>query len=129
MYPGSFFWNRVSDKWLKSRTASLLFAISTVVILAMTAIWFDYVHLSEDVFIQNLFLAVAGVLSVASIVFLWGGMWSYWLKCDDSKRILRKITFVFLLLGFWYGAIVYYLVVYLPAVRREIHISTARGIL
>jgi hypothetical protein len=128
MFPGSFFWKRISEDWLQSRTASVLFALSAGMIVGMTGVWFGYVHVSETAPIQNIFLGVAGALSALSIFFLWGGMWSFWLRCDTSRRTVRRLTFLLLAIGIWYGAILYYLLIYLPGIRKRIHSPTAKEI-
>jgi hypothetical protein len=128
MYPGSFIWNRISDEWLQSKTASSLFALSSVFIAAMTVVCNYDDRIPTTGFLVNLLLGVGGVLGVSSLFFLWGGMWRYWLRCDQSARILRRFTFVLLIVGICFGAIFYYLIVYLPGVRKHIRSSVAREI-
>jgi hypothetical protein len=128
MFPGSFIWKWISEDWLLSRAASVMFALAAGIILGMNCVWFGYIHVSETGAIQNVFLGVAGSLCALSIFFLWGGMWSYWLRCDTSRRIVRRVTFVLLVVGIWYGAIFYYLVIYLPGVRKHNHIPMAKEI-
>jgi len=50
MFPGSFIWNQINDEWLTSRTASRLFAASSVIILIGTPIWFGYVEVPDTTF-------------------------------------------------------------------------------
>jgi hypothetical protein len=73
MFPGSFIWNQINDEWLTSRTASRLFAASSVIILIGTPIWFGYVEVPDTTFWENLFLGGSGVAGALSIFFLWGG--------------------------------------------------------
>jgi drug/metabolite transporter (DMT)-like permease len=119
IFPGSFIWRHISDKWLMSKIASVLFAISSIVIAGMTAV------LGSDVQIQNtgafsaFFWAVAGSLCGVSIFFLWGGMWRYWMLGKPSNRIARRIWFALLVVGVWYGALLYYALVYMPAIRKR----------
>lgn len=126
MYPGSFIWNSISDEWLESHLASILFAVSAAAIALMTVVGLEYIHVSEAGLFQNLFLGIGGALGALGVFFLWGGMWRYWLRCDTSGRTVRKLTFVLLSAGLWYGAIVYYLLVYLRGVRRQTNRSTAK---
>ena len=86
------------------------------------------VQLSDAVFIHNLFLELHVHSAQRALVSCgedWGLIGSKRGFETDFAQNYVRIS----LAGFWYGEIVYYLVVYLPAVRREIHISTARGIL
>jgi hypothetical protein len=61
----------------------------------------------------NLFIAICGIIFPISLIFLWTGMFRYWTQCDTSARAIKRIWFVVLLFGFWYGAVVYYLIAYL----------------
>ncbi len=117
MYPGSFIWSRLNDEWLVSRRASAYFAASTVVIAAMSTVWFVKIPIQDSGPLSRCFWAIVGVLAAVSIFFLWGGMWRYWMRHDSSK-ISERVWFVLLVFGAWYGAVLYYLLVYLPT-RRE----------
>jgi hypothetical protein len=66
-------------------------------------------------------LSFAGATGALGIVFLLVGMWLFWLKCDASSKPWKTIWFFALLLGLPYGAVPYYLFVYLPPVIRELH--------
>jgi hypothetical protein len=46
------------------------------------------------------------------------GMWSYWLRVDRSTRKLKRLWFFVLLVGFWYGSILYFLLKYLWIDKR-----------
>jgi len=119
MFPGSFIWNQINDEWLTSRTASRLFAASSVIILLIvTPIWFGYVEVPDNTFLENLLLGVSGVAGTLGIFFLWGGMWRYWIQRDRSTPAVKRIWFIILLFGIWYGAILYYLLAYLPRERK-----------
>lgn len=112
MYPGSFIWKHVSDDWLASRRANQLFAFFSIVIAAMTAFLLRGVG-------PNFPLNVGGVLAGIGVALVWSGMWHYWVQLDSSSRAARRIWFLVLLFGVWYGAILYYVCVYLPATRRD----------
>ena len=126
MYPFSFFWRRISDEWLVSRIASILFATSAVLVLAITPFVFGYVDFPDQSVFVSVSAGALGVFGGLSIFYLWGGMWRFWIDCDQSRRIFRKVSFLLLLFGLCYGAIVYYLLVYLPAVRKYSHQAAAK---
>lgn len=56
-------------------------------------------------------------MAIAVLCFL-VGMWLFWLKCDLSPRRSRRIWFLALFV--MYGAVPYYIFVYLPALRRAL---------
>jgi hypothetical protein len=126
MYPFSFFWKRISDEWLLSKKASISFAGSIFLIVAITPVLFGYIPFPEHGVLVNLSAGTLGVLGVLGIFYLWGGMWRFWIDCDQSKRIFRRVSFFLLLFGLCYGAIVYYFLVYLPAVRKYLHQAAAK---
>jgi hypothetical protein len=79
-------------------------------------IWWDLpIHLERA---SLMFRIVAGV-SPFAIIYLWQGMWQYWLAIDESNSDRKKLWFVLLLLLFWIGSILYCLFVYLPQVYGE----------
>jgi hypothetical protein len=68
--------------------------------------------------LSNTVLGIGGVLGAVGVFFLWGGMWRYWIGCDSSFVFARRVWFLALSVGLWYGAILYYVLVYLPQTRR-----------
>ena len=62
---------------------------------------------------MNLLWAVVGIVGALSLVFVWTGMWQYWLRLDSSSKSVRRMWYFALIVGFWYGAILYYLLAYL----------------
>ena len=117
MYPGSFIWRRIGDTRLVSKSASAAFAVSVVVILGMTVAIVKTEPETVGSVVQ-FFLGIGGILAAVSVFFLWGGMWQYWGKCDSSSLGARRTWFFALVFGLWYGAILYYLAVYLPNTLR-----------
>jgi hypothetical protein len=119
MFPGSFIWRHISDEWLLSKTASRLFAVSSILVVTITFFLLVVGNLQDFDPVSRLLLDCWGALGAASIFFLWGGMWKYWINRDPSERIVRRIWFVVLLFGVWYGAVLYYLFVFLPKTKRD----------
>ncbi len=116
MFPFGIGFKRVSNAWLVSRTALILFAVASVLVVAIAPVLWGYVNFLENPgFWENLFWGVVGAAGALSMFFIWGGMWAYWTRCDSSRRAVKRIWFVILLVGFWYGSVLYYLFKYLPA--------------
>jgi hypothetical protein len=53
-------------------------------------------------------------------------MWHYWGECDSSSPAARRAWFFVLIFGLWYGAVLYYLFVYLPSTLRLDAMHTRR---
>lgn len=115
MIPGSFIFKRISDDWLVSKLAAVLFSASSLLIIAVTLIWFGYVKIPATAVWGNVLLGILGVFGTLSVFFLWAGMWRYWMRIDASTRGSKRLWFCVLLLGFWYGAILYFFFKYLLA--------------
>ena len=113
------FWEQVSDKWLSSKMARRLFGAATAMIVIITIAF--YLPIPPDPPVaERVLLGLVGILSALSVFFLWSGMWCYWIRRDPSSRFARRVWFVVLLVGFWYGAAAYYLCVYLPGTRESV---------
>jgi hypothetical protein len=78
-------------------------------------------HLNELSTPEREALSCAGAAAALGVASLLAGMWLYWIKCDPSSRRWKTIWFFALLLGLPYGAVPYYLFVYLPAVTHKLH--------
>ncbi len=118
---GSIIGKWVSDDWLTKKPAQVLFGASAVVIIAVTAaaFEFDFFSQTEGMLLHKVFLGCVGVVTPVSVFFLWDGMKQFWLRCDQSSKAFRRFTFWLMLLGLWYGALIYYLIVYLPRTRKD----------
>jgi hypothetical protein len=112
------FWNLIDDQWLTGRTASKLFTVAAIfTVVVPTLIYLDIAQ--GPGVLSQVFWGIAGVLTAFSMVFLWSGMWRFWSKLDQSSRYARRIWFFVLLFGLWYGAVLYFIFVYLrPSSRR-----------
>ena len=126
MIPGSFFFRRCSDQWLVSKTASKWFAASSlIVIVVMTPIGFGYWDHPGASPVRDVIDGVLGIAGGVSSLLLWGGMWRYWARIDASSRAVKTAWFVVLLLSVWYGAILYYLAVYLRRTQHPVALTPA----
>jgi hypothetical protein len=111
---GFFEWFK--DGWLVSRQALKLFRLSTVFVLATIPIFVMHWAPEHPTLWQNLLGGTAGVLGPISIFFLWFGMWRYWFRLDNSPSQMKRTSFILLLIGVWYGAVLYCYFVYGPQV-------------
>lgn len=114
VYPGSFIWRRINQKWLVSRTASAMFALSAFLIVGFTAAFSVGIESRNLNTTEETVMGIGGALCAFGVFFLWGGMWRYWMDCDSASFTFRRFWFCVLAIGLCYGAIVYYLFVYLP---------------
>jgi hypothetical protein len=114
----SSLWDRVGDRWLASKAACVLFALSSLAVTLMTVAFALELVRDSGPFSETLWGA-AGVFAALSVFFLWSGMWRFWTKLDHSSSFARRCWFVVMLIGFWYGAILYFLFVYIPHVGRR----------
>jgi hypothetical protein len=122
-----------SEEWLCGGSARLLFGAAAILIIAVTAalLWVVPALPENPGVLARFGMGILGVGGGLSIFFLWGGMRDYWTRCDSSSQWLRRLSFLLLLVGFCYGAIIYYLCVYLPKTApktgRPLHTSTESG--
>ena len=106
-------------EWFRSSLALYLFGIAAANILIVTAFLGGFpsaVHYLSTVY-HGLWLITGGI-SALGMLFLWVGMWRYWILYDDSNVYAKRRWFLVLLVGFWYGSCLYYFFAYLPQVRR-----------
>lgn len=106
------------DDWLVSRLAVKVFFISAVLVIAMTPI-FVGVDTTNMTFWHRLPWGILGIIGPIGIVSIWLGMWRYWLRLDTSPKGVKRVWFLVLLIGFWWGSCAYYFLAYLPQVMRR----------
>lgn len=126
MVPGSFIFRRLSDEWWAGRTAFWLFGLASLIILATSPIVFDWTSAADTSTLAGVLLGLLGCACVLSVFFLWAGMWHYWARFDSSSQAARRLWFVVLLGGLWYGAILYFLFVCLRG-RKNTRSRAAGG--
>lgn len=68
-------------------------------------------------------LSYTAAASAFGAVSILAAMFLFWVKCDKSSKRSRTVWFFILLFGLIYGAIPYYFLVYLPAVRNALRRS------
>lgn len=107
----------VTDEWLSTSTAVKLFFLSALCVIALTL---EYNFDTSKASSWQLYLWDAlGVVEAIGILFLWLGMWRYWARIDDSNRSGKRLWFAVLLIGFWWGSVLYYFLAYLPQTARR----------
>jgi hypothetical protein len=116
----------MNDDWLLSKRAARYFVFCIVATAALTLYMYTgnyavrsadlhgYVRWTVEIAVDA--LVVVGVIGELT---LWLGMWRYWVRLDNSDSRTKKIWFVVLLFGLWFGGIVYCLAVY----QRQLAIS------
>jgi len=111
-------WTWYKDDWLVTRQAARLFLVSTFLVLALTPVFLAnrYQH--------NVVLGAASMGHFGNprsnrTVFSVVRMWRYWVRIDRSDRWAKRMWFVVLLLGFWWGSCLYCFFAYLPQVSRR----------
>ncbi len=109
-------YDRLFFRW---KTATL-FGVATALSLVAIVLRYTEINFSELSRPALVELSLLGAAVAAGGFSLLVGMWFFWVKCDASLRWQRRVWFVILLFGFFYGAVLYYLVVYLPEVKKAL---------
>jgi hypothetical protein len=107
------------DDWFVSPLVARLLGLSAISVIAILPGLQGFVDLTKMSFWPRLPWGILGVLSPVGSFFLWISMWRYWLRLDDSSVWMKRASFVALLIALWYGAVVYYLCVYLPQLAQR----------
>ena len=112
-------WDWYKDEWLVGRQAARLFLVSALLVLAMTPVFLGKVNTAKMAFFERLPWGILGVLGPIALFFIWIGMWRYWVRIDPSGLWTKRMWFVLLLVGFWWGSCLYCFFVYLPQTYRR----------
>lgn len=111
-------WQR--GQWLLSRRASRLFFVSSLVVLIVYTLVALLGAISHSLGLRSLnslpaalFLNVAlPAVAVPASFFILAGMLWYWVRFDDSRRLVKLLWLAsFVALG-WYSMSIYYFLVY-----------------
>ena len=108
-----------NDEWLLTRRAVKLFLAAAIILVVSTPLLWGLVDVKRMSFWTRLPWGCIGLLCPVALIFLWAGMWRYWIRLDDSTTWTKRVWFVVLLVGFWYGSFAYYFLVYRPQVLRR----------
>ncbi len=111
--------SKCADRLLVSKYGVLVLSLAWGVIL-MATIALEAYPLSDDVSLgERTAWGVAGVLFAISGFVLWGGMLRFWFHWDSSGHRVRLLSLLLLVGAAWYGAMVYFVLVYLPSALRN----------
>jgi hypothetical protein len=108
-----------TDRLLLSKHGVRTLSLACVVILTVTIALEAYPPSDNVSLGERTAWGVAGVLFAISGFALWGGMLRFWSHWDSSTRGARIATFLLLIGAVWYGAMVYFLLVYIPSDSRK----------
>lgn len=118
--PRSHIWKWLGNEWFVSEKASALFAVSALLTLVLTSVLYVGIPSPSTLSTTSMVLyGAVGFICPLAMFFLWLGMLRFWTRGEPSNRIARRAWFIVLILGLWYGAILYYAFVYMPLVRRK----------
>ena len=106
-------WTWFKDEWLVTRQAALLFLLSTFLVLGLIPLFLGVVDTTTMAFWARLPWGILWTLGPIALFFLWFGMWRYWVRIDHSSTRTKRMWFVILLVGFWWGSCLYCLFLYL----------------
>ena len=107
------------EEWFVSRQAGVIFFLSAVSSIAVMALLVGLVHPSGMSPAAKFPWIVFSVAGPAGLLVLYFGMWWYWIRFDDSGAWAKRLWFLILLVGPWFGGILYCFFVYLPQVYRK----------
>ena len=112
-----------TKEWLVRGGGPCVLLLSAIVILVETAFVYGFRIAHADlarlvavsVPIRVLYFAVE-IVSTFAYLLLYFAMWFYWAQVDVSPSSTKRIWFIVLLVGLWYGSCFYYFSVYRPQV-------------
>lgn len=106
------FYNWFKDDWLVSPRAVKAFLLAALLVLGTIPIFLGWIDPAKVPSWQRPLWGIEGVFGALSIFFLWISMWRYWIRLDNSSRSEKLISFMLLLVGMFYGSVIYYFFVY-----------------
>jgi hypothetical protein len=113
-----------NNAWLTSRPAARIFFVGAISVVLTAPVVLGRVDTAQMAFWERLPWAIVGTVGTVAFLALWEGMWFYWVRVDDSPAWAKRIWFVLLLIGFWYGSFFYFFMVYLPQTSRRRRVET-----
>ena|SRR5712692_4691019 len=115
--------NLFKDQWLVSRQAAALFFLCTICVVRITPVFWGF-DTPRNWFWTKTSPDILGALAAIGSLLLWLGMWRHWVRIDNSRRWMKRIWFVVLLIGFSWGSCLYYFFGYLPQFLRRRRMET-----
>lgn len=110
--------SRSEPDWLISRVMNRVFFLCSLLVIAVTPLLRGSVAVAQMSFSQRLLLTILVGLGPPGLFCIWIGMWVYWVYSASSAGAKRAWFFV-LLIGFWYGSVIYYFFSYRAEVIRK----------
>ncbi len=117
-------WTWFRENWLVTRHAAKLFLVSTLLVLSLTPLFLGWIDPNRMSFWPRLPLGILWTLAPVALLFLYFGMWRYWIRIDNSSAWLKRMWFIIMLVGLWWGSCLYCYFVYLPQVSRRARAET-----
>jgi hypothetical protein len=111
-------WKKLRDDWIVKPRAAVVFLVCSVFVLVLIPVFFGHISQGGSV-ARQIFWGAVGAIGAPATLFLWIGMWRYWARVDASRNWAKRRWFAVMLVGFWYGSVLYCYFVYLPQVRRR----------
>jgi len=119
----TWFWNRISDEWIVSNSAAVLFGVAAAFTCLLTVLLFSPLQLRDTGTWSQIEGGAIGVLCPLSAFFLWGGMRRYQKMRGPSRFGDTRSVRLLMLIGLCWTAVLYYLAVFLPQ-RREVPVRS-----
>jgi hypothetical protein len=121
------FWDGVSREWMTGRQAALVFGLAVAMTCLITCMVFGLFDVFSTRGFSRFLWNAIGIIGVFSAFSLWGAMQRFHGFWEESTG--RRLAWMRLLLtyGMWYGAIVYFLFVYMPARSKIAAVRVTAG--
>lgn len=112
-------WHRMGVRLVLGKWPRALFLVAALMLCLWSVASFEWAWVfRHESSVGGSFRDALLVCAAFSICYLHIGMWLYWLGFDDGSKTAKTLWFVALVIGMWYGSLLYFLCVYLPGYRR-----------
>ena len=109
-----WFWNRISDEWIVSNPAAVLFGLAAAFTCLLTVFLFSSLPIGDDGIWPQTGWGIVGVLGPLGALFLWAGMRRYQKMRGQSRFGDTRLVRLLMLIGLCWTAVVYYLATLSP---------------
>lgn len=110
-------WPRI----LYKRTTAILLGLAALLTVVALLLSHEVIYPDASGTAGSVLVSILGVVGVFGFYALLVCMGFFWLRCDVSLKANRRVWFFLLLVGFAFGTqILYYAIVYVPAVVRKL---------